>query len=94
MVAAEPANIVAVGLTVSTTVLDTAPHGPAGSSVVRVSVTVPLFPAIGVNITVLGVVVADVLLNWVAVLVIEPVKAVIDQVPLLALPPMVAVLRV
>jgi len=63
MVAGEPALAVAGTFTVSTTVLVAIPHGPAGSSVVSVKVTVPLFAAIGVNVTDAGVAVALVLLN-------------------------------
>lgn len=63
MVALLPALAVAAGFTVSNTVLVTAPQGPLGLSVVSVKVTVPLFAAIGVNVTAAGLAVALVLLS-------------------------------
>ena len=63
MVLADPALAVAAAFTVKSTVLVTALHGPVGLSVVSVKVTVPLLPAIGVNVTEAGLAVAEVLLN-------------------------------
>lgn len=63
MVLADPALAVAAAFTVNNTVLVTALQGPAGLSVVSVSVTVPLLPAMGVNVTEAGLAVAPVLLN-------------------------------
>ena len=50
-------------VTVNTTVDVAAAHVPAGSSVVKVNVTVPVFPDIGVNVTVDGLAVCAVELN-------------------------------
>lgn len=49
--------------TVNVTELDTAKQGPKGSSVVKVRVTVPPLEAMGVNVTVDGVMVVEVLLS-------------------------------
>jgi len=87
MVAGEPAFTGAAGCTVSSTVLVTTPQGPDGSSVVSVKVTEPLLDAMGVKVTEAGEAVADVLLNWLELLVMVPVTAVIDQVPVEAEPP-------
>src|ERR1043165_4978707 len=64
------------------TVLDAVatPHGPVGSLVVKVRVTVPA--AVGVNVTAEGVAVCDVLLRLPV-----PVPPVIDHAPILVLPP-------
>lgn len=78
---------VAGAVTVSTTSSVAAPQSPAGSLVVSRKVTVPVLPAIGVNVTVAGVVVEAVLLSWVAALVMLPVTLTILHVPLDALPP-------
>lgn len=71
----------------SNKVLDTKGHGPDGSSVLRVNVMVPKLVAMGVKVTDDGVMVAPVLLNWLAELFMLPVTAVIDHVPLEAPPP-------
>ena len=63
MVVAEPALTVGASETVSTRVLDTARHGPIGSSVVSVNVTVPLLVEMGVKVTNAGEPVAEVLLS-------------------------------
>ncbi len=63
IVAAAPAVAVAGAFTVNTTVEVAAGHGPVGSFVVNVKVTVPVFPAVGVKVTVFGVPVCDVELN-------------------------------
>ena len=67
-------------------VAKTATHGPV-ASVVKVNVTVPLKFAAGVKVTVAGVAVCAVLLN-------VPLPAVIDQAPVVALPPTLAPLKV
>ena len=90
----EPAFTVEPVPTVRTTVEVTAVHAPAGSSVVKVRVTVPVFPEIGVNTTLAGVAVCAVLLNWLAFVVIVPVAAVIDHAPVEAAPPMLAPVKV
>jgi hypothetical protein len=61
--------------------------GPSGSSLVRVSVTVPEYPAPGVKVTVPGVVVEPVLLN-------VPLPEVTLHVPEVVPPEMLAPLRV
>jgi hypothetical protein len=94
MVLALPADTVAAGFTVKVTVLVTAPHGPEGSSVVRVSVTVPELEMMGVNITRAGEAVAPKRLSWLELVVIVPVAAVIDQVPVEAPPPIFAPVKV
>ena len=94
MVLELPALAVASEFTVITMVLVVAPQGPAGSLVVKVSVTVPVFPVIGEKITAAGLAVADVLLSWLEALVMVPVTAVIDQVPVVAPPPIVAPVNV
>lgn len=73
---------------VSERVVDTELHGPAGSSVVSVRVTVPLFSKAAVKVTKEGAAVAAVLLSWLAAVVMVPVTAVIDHVPVVAPPPM------
>lgn len=93
MVLAEPAFTVGASDIVSTRVLDTALHGPVGSSVVSVKVTVPLFVEIGVKLTNAGVPVAIILLSCEGAVVIVPVAEVIDQVPVEAPPPIVAPAR-
>ena len=50
-------------LTVRVTVLVAAEHAPSGSFVVRVKVTIPAFPEIGVNVTDAGLAVCAMLLN-------------------------------
>jgi hypothetical protein len=94
MVAVAPGHTVAlftetVGAeeTVNITDDDTDGHDPAGSSVVKVKVTVPLFPGIGVNITVEGLVVAMIELNCDDAFVMVPVTPVMLHVPVLAEPP-------
>ena len=67
-------------------VAKTAAQGPV-ASVVKVNVTVPLKFAAGVKVTVAGVPVCAVLLN-------VPLPAVIDQAPVVALPPTLAPLNV
>lgn len=59
----EPAFTVGARSTVRTTVFVAAGQGPAGSSVVKVRVTVPLLVLMGVNITLEGVLVGARLLN-------------------------------
>ena len=54
IVDADPAVAVAGALTVNTTVDVAAVHEPAGSSVVKVKVTVPVLPEIGVKVIVDG----------------------------------------
>ena len=65
IVAAVPAVAVAGAFTVNTTVEVAAGHPPApsGSFDVNVKVTVPVFPAVGVKVTVFGVPVCAVELN-------------------------------
>lgn len=94
MVASEPAFTVAGAVTVSTTSSCAVAQGPEGSLVVNRKVTVPVLPAIGVKVTVAGVVVAAVLLNWLVALVMLPVTPTMLHVPLLAAPPMEEPVRV
>jgi hypothetical protein len=70
-------------------VILTAMHGPApsGSSVVSVNVIVPVKFAAGVKVTPAGVFVGLVLLN-------VPLPDVIDHVPVVAPPPMLAPVNV
>ena len=63
MVAFVPALTVGTLFTVKTTVLKTAIQAPAGSSVVKVSVTVPPLAASGVNVTEAGLRVGEVVLS-------------------------------
>ena len=81
--------IVGCAFTVNTTEEVTAEHPPApsGSLLVKVKVTVPEFPAIGVKVTISGVAVWDILLNCKEVLVIDPVNEVILHAPDPAVPP-------
>ena len=63
MVALSPALTRAGSFTVKTTLLVVNKHGPLGSSVVKVSVTVPILEANGVKVTDAGVRVGKVLLS-------------------------------
>src|SRR6186713_807615 len=76
-----PATTVAAWFTVIVLVALTGGQGPApsGSALVNVRVTVPKDPAVGVNVTVAGLVVGFVLLN-------VPVPEVIDHVPVVVPP--------
>ena len=78
--------IVGEAFTVNTTEEVTAEHPPtpSGSFVVKVKVTVPEFPAIGVKVTVFGVPVWVILLNCEEALVIVPVTEVILHAPVVA----------
>ena len=80
---AVPALAVAAGETLIVLVALTAGHGPVGSFVVNVKVTVPVKFAAGVYVTVCGLAVCAVLLN-------VPPPDVIDHAPVVAPPPTVA----
>jgi hypothetical protein len=83
------ASTVGAWLTVIVFVALTAMHGPApsGSSEVSVNVIVPVKPAAGVKVTAAGLFVGLVLLS-------VPVPDVIDQVPVVAPPPILAPVNV
>ena len=85
--AADPAFAVAGAVTVNTTVDVTAGHSPVGSLVVKVNVTVPVVPAVGVNVIVFGVDVCAVELSCEELFVIVPVTDVMLQAPVVADPP-------